>query len=89
MLTVLKDMIAHVSSTGGLVIGTIAIVLSCYTFYWMRRRQFHRRNSLGVECFNSYAHMLWTRNWEFIVRLVAFAMLFIGGAFVVMPVFNT
>lgn len=86
MLEILKNLTTQLGHIGALIFGAVMILLGCYTFYWLRRRNFHRRNGLGVECFTSYASMIWTRNWEFIARLTAFAFLLLGGTMVVMSI---
>ena len=83
MFELLKTAILDLGNLLSYVLGGALLVVSSYTFYWLRRRGFHRRNHLGVETFNSYAHMIWTRNSEFAIRLLAFLGLALGCAVIV------
>lgn len=83
MFELFKSFVFDLGNLLSYVLGGMILVVSCYTFYWLRRREFHRRNSLGVQTFNSYAHMIWTRNSEYAIRLIAFLGLALGAMIIV------
>ena len=62
------------------VLASVMALGSAMLFYKLRERQFARRNSLGVECFRSYAHMARVRAGESLVRLLGFVMVAGSGA---------
>ena len=86
MISQLLERIGSIGLLGTALLGGAMIVLSLFTFYALRRRAFHRRNQLGVEMFRSYAHMIWTRNLEYFIRLIAFGGLVAGGLIIAIGV---
>lgn len=64
---------------GYVILGIILAIVGIAGFFFIGRRQFHRRNVAGVEEFSGYGSMLGSRLFEGSVRLIA-AFLFIAGA---------
>lgn len=81
-----KELIFSLGQLASIFLGGFILAVSFFTFYWLRRRQFHRLNQLGVQTFTSYANMIWTRNFEYFIRLAAFAGLVLGGLVIAIAV---
>lgn len=67
-----------VSTSLLLVLGIIFIILGWGTRHWIRRRQFYRTNSSGIEGFSSYGSMVGTRFMERMAWLIAGLFLLFG-----------
>ena len=61
-----------------LVIGIIFLVLGLALRYWINRRKFYRRGSMGAEGFSSYESSVFLKFIERVGKWIAYAMIIFG-----------
>ncbi len=61
-----------------LVIGIIFLVLGLGLRYWINRRKFYRRSSMGAEGFSSYESSVFIKLIEKVGKWVAYALIIFG-----------
>lgn len=64
-----------------LIMGILALSIGIFSYYWIDKRQFNRRNPNGVEGFTSYEKALAIRFLERIGRWLAFLLIIAGLLF--------
>ncbi|MBB4801673.1 molybdenum ABC transporter permease [Flavobacterium aquidurense] len=61
-----------------LVIGILFLVLGLGLRYWINRRKFYRRDSMGAEGFSSYEKSVAIKFIERLGKWIAYAMIIFG-----------
>lgn len=61
-----------------LVIGIIFLILGLGLRYWINRRKFYRRGSMGAEGFSSYESSVFIKFIEKVGKWVAYALIIFG-----------
>lgn len=61
-----------------LTIGIITLLISGAIRYWIYRRKFNRRNSVGLEEFSSFEKSVFTRIFEQILKLISYIFIILG-----------
>ena len=64
--------------TSQLVLGIIPLVVGIVLIYWINRRKFYRRNSLGLEGFSSFESSLFIRFIERIGKWIALVLIILS-----------
>ncbi|HQY88812.1 MAG TPA: hypothetical protein PK402_09145 [Tepidisphaeraceae bacterium] len=82
-----KSFFARMFISGALfVLGFIILIPAMIVGHWVRRREFYRRNSQGVEEFNSYGDMVKKRSAEQIAGCLVTPLVILGFLILVVAV---